>query len=124
MYHIHQSISLLKLTALLTNTIWVDDEECRKLAAARGLEVVSLRESWASHVERGWLHRALVWEGQGDGEAQVARQLAVARREPHRPRTLHLTPGRAVVLVEWRGGSGSPVQGWSQARIYVWLCLS
>ena len=87
----------------------------------RGGSVVSLRESWARHLEKGWLHWALVWEGQGDGEAQVARQLAVARREPHRPRTLHLTPGRAVVLVEWRGALGALCKAGARRGAIVWM---
>ena len=36
-----------------------------------GLEVVSRRESWARHLERGWRQCSLVCERQGDGEAEV-----------------------------------------------------
>eukprot|EP00959_Pyramimonas_sp_CCMP1952_P331362 6938777-Pyramimonas_sp.AAC.1 len=49
----------------------VEDEEAAALAQACGLEVVSLRGSWARHLERGWLRRALIWEGQSGAGARA-----------------------------------------------------
>ena len=50
--------------------------------ASHGLTQVDLKERWGDFLDRGWVRRAMLWEGQDAGERDFALQIEGARRGP------------------------------------------
>eukprot|EP00974_Lingulodinium_polyedra_P053043 5097943-Lingulodinium_polyedra.AAC.1 len=71
----------------------LDAEAVDQLLQGRGLARVDLEPAWAAHLDRGWLRRAMVWDGQDGSDRQLALQLAEARAPAASPRAMAPRPG-------------------------------
>eukprot|EP00972_Heterocapsa_arctica_P073512 10857687-Heterocapsa_arctica.AAC.1 len=56
-------------------------DQIRARASKLGFGLIDLRDGRVKHLERGWVRRALTWQGQDESDCRVALQLA-AKRTP------------------------------------------
>ena len=91
---------------------------------SKGLEEIDLLPAWAQHLDRGWVRRALVWEGQDETERQVALQLAAKRDKSCVPlQVIDRTPGKTVHVHEWKGTCGGYALAAQKCGMGASLCL-
>jgi len=99
----------------------LEDAEVEELRQRLGLTSVDLHDAWAQHLSRGWVRRALVWEGQDAGDTKTALQLSEKRIDRGLPRTLTGPGHRTIVVLEWRGTIGTYAKAALQAGCDAWM---
>ena len=102
-------------------------EELEELTKQHDLEVVDLRPAWSSHLDRGWMRRALVWDGQEGNDRETAMQLAEKRSQPERiarpiaGTAAAMRPGKELKVVEWRGTLGNLATAAARNGAHAWM---
>ena len=81
-------------------------EDVEALLASKGLRQIDLVPAWEEHLSRGWIRRALTWDGQDGSDRQLALQLASGRSAPPLSAPLAPRPSAPCRVVEWRGAWG------------------
>lgn len=98
------------------------EEDMLKLEKEHGLVQIDVTEAWTAHLNRGWIRRALVWEGQHADVTQKAIQLSNIRvAQQQKIVKPLLTLGANLKVVEWRASLGCYARAAIRMGASVWM---